>query len=431
MNESLNVKSQNRQIWFYVYYAVLLLILTSWRSTTSAPATAFRIAFMAAVVIPVFFVKQTWLPAIITLFKTFTEYGFAYSYMPTLYYYYIAIVFMGLLLLSKKQHVKIPLALMLFGFYSLIVNLYYGNSIRNIHYCIFIIISFCILTGKGDETMSEKMELAFAICTLVLSAFFFIMRDQFMYSYMDSIDMERIGWIDPNYFGMVLGMGTIASLIALYRRKLFRIEKYLYLFTVLVSAVVLVMNASRGALLSTFVAAGLAVLFSKQKLYIRLSIILIGVIFVFVALKQGVFDLVLYRVENDDDGSGRLFIWTSKLQAFFQLGLSELLFGVGSKAMGVIASSFYSSSHNDYISALISFGFIGLVLFLSMVFYPFWSVMRKKGTTERIFVLVPTVFILLNGMTLEPLNQGRLPYWCFYYYLILLASEIRLNAKKE
>lgn len=64
--------------------------------------------------------------------------------------------------------------------------------------------------------------------TLVLSLYFILLRDQFTQDYYaQGSGLERTGWMDPNYFGMVLGMGTVASIIQISSFRLLGFgEKY-------------------------------------------------------------------------------------------------------------------------------------------------------------------------------------------------------------
>lgn len=64
-------------------------------------------------------------------------------------------------------------------------------------------------------------------------------------------ELVRKGWTDPNYFGSIIGMGILTSLIELItNEKLSRKSWLLYCSTIILSLFTLFTTASRGAVVA-------------------------------------------------------------------------------------------------------------------------------------------------------------------------------------
>lgn len=423
MNEPLVKKS----VFIYTYYAVLLLILTSWQSLTSAPSMLYRLAFLTAVLVPILTFHKTWFAAVITLFITVTEYGFSYSYMPTMYYYYAGAAILSAISLSRNQRKSYNNVLIVFLIYVFIIDLFFCYKIENLSYSLLILVCFYIgLNNINTKDITSHLSLAFAITTLVLSLFFIIKREQFTVAYGDyGSTLERSGWTDPNYFGMIIGMGVSTATIEIIRKRVNLLFRALYIGIILLAMPVLILNASRGALLAVGAMGIVAIFTSKQKMYVKVGVIgIIAVAFLYL-LNNDYFELLEYRLAQDDgSGSGRFDIWQRKLTVFFSDGnIINHLFGFGNWGAYNLGYSKVQGFHNDYIAFLVGYGIIGFSMYMYLLFNPYVSIRCKKST--GVWTLIATVYLLLTGMTLEPLDQGRLPFWCYYFYVMALSREAK------
>lgn len=201
-------------------------------------------------------------------------------------------------------------------------------SIENISFSIFIIILLCkFIDSSVDRSTVSKVSFAFALMTLVLSLYFLLLKDQFTQDYYaQGSGLERTGWMDPNYFGMVLGMGTVTSIIQISNfRFLGIVEKIFYIATVILSVPTLVLNASRGAILAVAVSFVFVILFSKVNPLYKIVVIIITILFLFYLYNNSYFDLLEYRIAHDSGtGSGRTTIWRKKWMLF---GAGNLIHG--------------------------------------------------------------------------------------------------------
>jgi len=421
---------------FYLYYIVLLIILVSRTNQDTPPIFLLRIVFLAAVVIPPMLSKFTnWLPVILTCFLTITSYGFAYSYMPTMMYIYAGIMLLFSIFISQKKnkHIPIPKILVVILIYMFIVDIITGTRIENVLYVIFIVTIFCIFIDKKDSFIVNKFSLAFAISSLVLSIFFIVNRDLFTVTYNYVQGMERSGWTDPNYFGTILGIGAVSSIIELIRnKKNSLIVRIIFIASIALSLPTIFISASRGAVLALIVSFVIILMFSQIKAKYKLFIVLIAVIFTFYLYNNSYFDLLIYRIENDDGGgSGRSEIWQNKLDFYLNRGnIMNWLIGFGNYGGLKIGLNETVGFHNDYLAFLVEYGLIGLILFLYMLAYPVLKMYKKSK--ERPFVWASLIYLALCCITLEPLSAatGRFTYWAFYMYIVLLAHSSNFSEKE-
>ena len=418
-----------KQKWFlYFYYALLLFLLASRQSATTAPSMVLRIAFIAAVIIPALLSKEVCYPAIITMFYTISISGFAYSYFPYTFILYVIItILITIYLYRKNSFSMVPPWLLLFAFYFLFIDIISNVEsgtlrVQNTVYCLLMIGCFLIIIGREKISALSQLPLCFAITTIVLSIAFFTNREQYILTEIG--DMERTGWTDPNYFGITIGMGTIIGMKKMLGgawKNLNIIEKSIFIAAVTFSVPVLVLNASRGAILSVVVGVVTVLLLSKAKFGWKILFTISALVAIVYLYRNQYFDLLEYRIMNDDGtGSSRTEIWAAKISAFASGSPLKMILGYGHEA-GSSISGYAIGFHNDFIGFLVDYGIIGLGMLLYMLYYPIK--LALKGSLEKQSVIVLIMYLVTCMMTLEPLLMGSLVYYVFYMYALLLAKK--------
>ena len=423
--------------YIFIYYALLLLILASRQTATTAPPMVLRLAFMAAAIVPALLVKEMCYPAILTMFYTISLNGFAYSYMPSTLSLYVIMTLVITVFFSR--HIKtgtIPVFILLFAIYTFVIDLLFGvvgngsAFFQDTFYCFVLMVCFLILCNRDIDSALSQLPLCFAVTTIVLSFAYLTHRDQFVIQEIG--DMERTGWEDPNYFGVALGMGTIVGMIKMFSgewKSISIVEKAIYIAVIVISVPTLALNGSRGAMLSVTMGFVVLLLFSKAKLSYKIVFIVVAALAVVYLYNNQYFELMEYRIMNDEGtGSGRTEIWSKKLQAFASGNPLKMIFGYGHDE-GLEISGIRVGFHNDYIGFLVDYGFIGLVLLLYMLYYPIKMV--PKGASERAMVFVLIIYLATSFMTLEPLLLGSMCYFTFYMYALLLAKNSKQNLCQE
>ena len=420
-----NQEYRNRTIWIGVYYVLLLLLLFAWGNQNTSPPFIYKIAYCCLLFFPALFKHYDYVPMLFVGFSSIALYGYAHSFMPT----YLPIYVVGLIVFSvfcvpkRRTGYKLPGIVVFLGVYTLLVDLVTEAKIENITYSIIIIILLGNFINKDiNKTTISKYAAGLTLTTLVLSAYYILYRDSFTVEYyaLDS-GLERSGWMDPNYFGMVIGMGSVTAIMQLIRiKELGLLEKLFYLSTIILSLPTLVLNASRGAILAVGVSVSILLLFSKLRTLYKVILIALITGFICYLYNNSYFDLLEYRILNDSGtGSGRTDIWQRKLSAFVENPIYWLTgYGnIGGKELGMGQAY---GSHNDYIAILCAYGLIGILTFVFMLAYPI--IKLKKEATNKTIVIALTVYMFVVCMTLEPYTAGRLPYFLYYLFVLLLLS---------
>lgn len=414
----------NKKIWVALYYLVLVLILSSWTDTSSSPNPIYKIAYLVVLLLPALIKAPDYIPCLIIGFSGVALYGYTSSYMPTYVPVYLGVLLISYLIFVKNKcfRLKSPNFVICFAVYAALIDLVNGYYVENITFSLLIISVLAkFLKCEISEKDISRASFGFAFTTFMLSLYFLVFKEQFTQDYYaQGSGLERTGWMDPNYFGMVLGMGTVSSMVLLSRiKELGFYEKLFYFATIALSVPVLVLNASRGAILAVAVSFAFMLLFSKTKLAYKIIVIAITFVFVFYLFNNSFFDLLAYRIVNDSGtGSGRIVIWQKKINAFLYSNPFSMLFGngnIGGKELGMGKAV---GSHNDYIAILCAYGIVGLLFFLYMLIYPIISI--KRDATKKVLVWTVTIYIIMACVTLEPYVAGRLPFFFFYFYAILM-----------
>lgn len=116
----------------------------------------------------------------------------------------------------------------------------------------------------------------------------------------------------------------------------------------------------------------------------------------------------LHGVLKDEFGSHRVQIWRETLEVIRQ----HPLFGIGpgcldayeqihferySEALGIVVGGGVDDAHNGYLQALVSFGFMGTLPTLSLLFYTVQEIWRRRESAV-VCILVPPFFAYLVQM---------------------------------
>lgn len=416
------------QWWVVVYYLILMSILLSWGNTSAAPPILFRVLFFIAVAIPAFLRRVPLLLAF-SVFLTITLYGNSYSYMPTslslyvilaiVYYLFITVTSTGFTFRLSQKSLLFLLIL------SFIINALRGGDVKNITWSLLLICLLTPLLDQKDSVTARLFPSSFIIISLVLSGLFLAIGEQYTEAYDIQEGLERSGWVDPNYFSSIIGMGAIIALCEIMSSKKPVLILLLLIVALLLSVYTMVSIASRGALLAFSAAVTVILLASRIKPIPKLFIVGIIALFIYWMYSSSTFDLLLYRISNDSNGgSGRTKIWSSKMDAFLRNGtLLDYLFGFGYENTMDMGTSTRKGVHNDYLAFLFEYGLCGAALFLSTLISPLLKTTERKN---RPIVLSLTVYLAVCVLTLEPMSLGILVFYVFYSYIDYLSrSKVR------
>lgn len=401
------------------YFAFLLLVLLSWTNPDDTPPTSLRIIYLLVLMVPTMLWAPKVMPIVITLFYIVSNYSCYNSYMPNQVVLYVLFPLVALLNNSSTYSNRVPFIYLFLLLHTLVVNMCGSASFESLTACVMLMILFSKLAPAKDSHYVHLFSYALILSSLILGLQFIVEGKQFQQSFSYGDFDSRTQWMDPNYFGCVVGIGVITALIeALLNNTLSKKIRYLFFSIYVFLCVILIINASRGALLAVLCSSVIILFLSDISTKIKVSALVCIVSFLYVMYIYGVFDFLLLRMELDEGhgGSGRTEIWARKFNAYSQLGLSEQIFGIGLQNGMHLGYSYLRGFHNDYIAYLVEYGICGLIAYICLIF----SILKKAKNFWIVFAIV--VYVVITGATLEPISGGHLAYFCFLFYGKLVAQ---------
>jgi len=422
--------------FIYIYYLAIILALVLYTNMDSSPSMLVRLAYLAALVIPL--VKRTeWFPAIIICAFGIADNTFAYPLMPTdlIYYVVLALAFAILTLSRREYHTEIhplfPMALVYVALNDIALQ---GElSDMSIVFFIFILFFLC-LEGQNVNEGIQILPISFILISLAICYWVLFCPEAEINSYNKLDEMEQKVWSDPNYLSAILGMGLVIAVRDLFKGDNKALYAFILVLTVFGSTVAMLTLASRGAIISVILSVAALFVLSKTKRRTKVVAILLAAVFIVFLYTNQYTDFFVARIEAEDGtGTHRTEIWYSKLRAFLALEnpISWFL-GVG-QSEGTQLGDYLGqtvkalSTHNDYLSILIYYGIVGLALLYSVITYP----LRICKKEERPQIISLLVYLLMCSMTIEPLANGSFVYWGLFFYIIIQARDSQTLAASQ
>lgn len=403
--------------WAFLYYLVLLAVVFVLMRPNYNPPMAIRIGLLGLIFIPAVFYHMKLIPALFILFIVVDKTSFTHV-LPTTHFYYLGLAFICYLIYSKKT--KFLFFAVLAIFYFFIIALCYADVRDSFVFCLIAVFISSMVDDKNDISL---MFIAFVCASLFLELLFFVNGEAFLQEYTDSGGMERVGWINPNVFGGaiaaggVLAVAYLSGILKIHRTKLVTLMS---IATAVLTSVVLALNASRGALFAFVIPSALMILTTKLKWYMKVLLLIAAGIIVYLIVTSYAFELMMLRLESEtmSDAGGRSVVWEAKLNYFNNnTNFMEKLFGIG-QSNTISLSQYHVSTHNDFITALIAYGVVGLLLFLYIiVILP----ITKSGKGDRLAISALLIYMIVECCVLEPIFRGYFVEIMFYFFILRYA----------
>ncbi|MBO5810592.1 MAG: O-antigen ligase family protein [Bacteroidales bacterium] len=386
-----------------------------------------RLGLLGFLFIPVIF-RLDLLPFVFLSYYGISSASFT-PVLPTMPSYYIIIITVLYLIYNKKSYF---LAKAIgFFLYFFVCSLFHFDLNEGLSWGLIVILISDMVKTKKDIQM---LFYSYLIISIFISLLFLIHKESFITDYRISSteNIERSGWINPNAFGAFITIGAILSVAHLTKMLKFEESKILNIIctlTIIITFIVLSLNASRGALLAFVIPSVLMLLFSNVSLKIKILFILVATGTFIVLLNNGVFELLIIRMEEEsaETGGGRTTIWIDKLVPFINdSNIFELITGIGETATNKLGYTREISTHNDLVTAFIAYGFIGLILFIYLfIIYPIIKSPRKIRLSIAIIVL----YLIIEYCVLEPVFRGYIIVTMFYIFILKYVYIENYNIK--
>ena len=403
------VKARKNDKYFLIYYLLILCSTILVSKPDANFGNIYRLVYLCLVFFPLFLNVRI-APLVLTTFIGISFASFA-PLLPSSTIYYFIIVFITLMSSRTKSTILVLLLLL----YFLSIELFYGTPQINFIEWIFItfMLHQCIKT-KDDLHLFAK---SFPIISLVLSILFLLNFDSFVKEVaLMGEDVERSSWINPNVFGGYVGCGLVVAFYYFLNDRLkTKSIKLLYLSTIILSIITLIMNGSRGVVLSCSLSIIFILLFSNVKKIYKVYIPILLVLFLVLLYNLGTFDLLeaRFETENTATAGGRTDIWLAKLNEFMHLPFGQQIFGVGYNNCVALGGN-NMDTHNDVFTALFAYGYVGLLLFSVMLILPLYLCNKNKF----FMVIGFEVFLIMECLVLSPIFRGYFLFIAFYFFIL-------------
>ena len=401
-----------------------MIVLVSWTNVDNLPPFFLRLLFLMAVVLPLWFKRSRFFVQIFLTFIVTSASSFAVSYMPVDGFYILLTIIMSIFIMSLKrtEALSIPSGLIILCLLSAIIDFGYSQTITVSYHWLAIILIAAYMLKRNDTPQLKYIVLSLSVVSLILSLEFMIVGDKFV-SDVSTVagDIDRKGWSDPNYFGSILGINVIATLIELLmNNSLSRKLKCIYIFGMIFSLYALFSTASRGVFLALTCSTFILFLSTPIKWKNKVWILIGGVAVIFVMYYYHVLDLLILRFMSDaGDAGGRTEIWSTRLSAFFsECNIFQWLFGIGTNNSLRLGTGRVLGFHNDFLSILIRYGFFGLMSLAGLLISPIIHAPKRK----KCIVFSAVLFLVICMNTIEPFTSGQWGTLYFYLYILMLSQ---------
>lgn len=402
------------------YYVCLCFLLLTWTNPVSLPPFPIRIIFLLLVLIPVLKYYQQWYPIAFCSLIILSMARYAPSYMVSTPPYVFLIVLCLLLIKPPVNNINRPKFLVAISVYIAIINLWTHFEVKDV--C-FSFISIYILSKYLDASGKTIILFlsSFISIGFILSLEYLVVGKNFVDIYSTS-EIERMGWMDPNVFGCIIGMGILSAMVCLlYKIINFKYSRLLLFAVIIVSLIAFLINASRGASLALFLAISLMLLISPVKKCTRVIAIIGAIVVVLILSYLHYFDNLIFRLslENASTGGERTIIWATKTEAFFsEYNLFQILFGLGDYYACYLGYDYYLGFHSDYFAMLVKYGIVGFIMLLYLLLYPI-----RKAQNNRIIIIIFVAYLSMCIFSLDLINSGHIAFFYFYMFLLTLGKS--------
>ena len=284
--------------------------------------------------------------------------------------------------------------LIIFTVYTAVVAALRDNFIGlacSVGFFVLFVISYYVRTEITGDVFQRSLDIA---CIMSIVVFVSVFIEKQIHSHEENY--RCIGWfMNSNYLCTMMAMMII---VCTYKIIAAKKGKFFYYFTALLCAITMYMGGSIFAFVEVFVGIlTILILYKKHSvLAFALSLMAIGLLVLYLAPE--IFPRIL---ESDRSTELRVLVWNSSLR-FIKL---SPLFGHGFMSyhhLDKLYGSDWSSghhAHNFILEPIMSFGIIGSIIFIILLWSFFEkvseckSLLRKNKATNLILALSAATII--------------------------------------
>jgi len=175
--------------------------------------------------------------------------------------------------------------------------------------------------------------------------------------------------------------------------------------------------------------------FLANRKYVLLTVSLFtGTLFVILSgtLKSIFFDVyepLVGKGKIESMGSGRVGGWDSMIEQFFSSPITEQILGRGSSIKSALTgTTSFGGSHNDFLDVLFCFGYIGLTLYLMIIFGFLFGILNSRIDRKLKYMFLGLLLsvIIMNGLSNSYLARFELSQ----YFMLCMGLFYCLKQRK-
>lgn len=418
---------QDRDNYWLLYYLVLGIIQASWTDLNVFPPAPLRFAMIIAAFGPLF-IKPQFVPMAFMFNITVNRYiATNYTYLPTDINLYLFILIPLYFKNRRKinshsaKYLKVFITLAVYWAFVDLINL--GELGTYAKFCIIPILSGLFIK---DEKSLHIFSAGFIMACALLSIYYYINYEKFLFTWNSAESIERSGWCDPNYFSTALGVGYMFSmlyLLGVLKSRLIVFHPIVLAACSFFIALAVVMLASRAGFICIIAITTILLFMSQIKMKWTLLAICLVIAAGYYIFTSGYFDVLYYRLfeqGNIDTAGNRTELWQMIVDNQGEQSLFYVLFGGGYWHRGVLTNGV--DPHNEILAILADYGIIGLLLYLTLLFSLFTP--RKN---EFKIVNIPLLFYVLTVLSLSHFQYPTISFlisWICGAKMLLKCKEL-------
>lgn len=331
-----------------------------------------------------------------------------------MYYYPVVIIVIGMMALSLcKEKFQVNILhfsiLILCGImiWHLDTSLQYFEEAKAVVGLILFFIFFFLLTMHKPNLLEIKLVCrCFGYSGIIISILLLIFKQEYemgRYSY-------PIGGhlLEVNYLACYLSI----TFLFMFHKVLNSVKskKLLYGIGAFLILYAIFLTGSRAAFLSAGVTSIILLFYNPKNLVLKILLLISFFVLGLMILPQNLTDRFLHRSYNDGSNQMRLRLF----KAAWELAGQKPFVGYGIAFTGI------GSAHNTFLSILLNFGFIGLLMYIVILFRNFSILLQR----DMFLFLAIFVDLFITSMIIT--NYNTIPFW-FSLVLLTWVTEYKNN----
>lgn len=137
---------------------------------------------------------------------------------------------------------------------------------------------------------------------------------------------------------------------------------------------------------------------------------------------------------EDTSGSGRAEIYSSIIDGVKQSSFGALLYGHGFYATADLNKRSFGSdigtvAHNDWLEIAYDFGLVGLILYLSILFFLLKAAIKSEKQESRLLLIILVIFLVRTSFSMVFADKGSIIYYTTVGLILL--EDIRMKTNQN